>query len=161
VPQLYIVNISVPAEVEQALDTRSSMGVIGDMAAYQSYQLGQAMPVAAANPAGGLAGAGVGLGMGMAMAGPMMAGGGPGQPAPQAPPPLPPPVSWHIAENGQSVGPFTPAQLAQAAAAGRVAPDTLVWSHGMPSWAAASQVPQLAGLFPPQPPPPPRQGQGR
>ena len=41
---------------------------IGDMAAFQSYQLGQAMPVAAANPAGGLAGAGVGLGMGMAMA---------------------------------------------------------------------------------------------
>jgi membrane protease subunit (stomatin/prohibitin family) len=46
IPQLYIVNISVPAEVEQALDTRTSMGVIGDMAAYQSYQLGQAMPVA-------------------------------------------------------------------------------------------------------------------
>ena len=30
-------------------------GVIGDMAAYQHYQLAQAMPVAAANPAGGLA----------------------------------------------------------------------------------------------------------
>ena len=158
-PQLYIVNISVPAEVEQALDARASMRVIGDLAAYQGYQLAQAMPVAAANPAGGLAGAGVGLGMGMAMAGPMMASGGPGHPTPQAPPP-PPPVSWHIAENGQSVGPFTPAQLAQAAAAGRVGPDTLVWSHGMPSWAAASQVPQLADLFPPQPPPPP-QGQDR
>ena len=39
-PQLYIVNISVPAEVEQALDTRSSMSVIGDMAAFQGYQLG-------------------------------------------------------------------------------------------------------------------------
>ena len=141
----------MPAEVEQALDTRSSMGVIGDMAAYQSYQLGQAMPVAAANPAGGLAGAGVGLGMGMAMAGPMMTSGGPGPPVAQAPPPLPP-LSWHIAENGQSVGPFTPAQLAQAAAAGRVGPDTPVWSPGMPSWAAASQVPQLAGLFPPPPP---------
>jgi hypothetical protein len=158
VPQLYIVNISVPAEVEQALDTRSSMGVIGDMAAYQSYQLGQAMPVAAANPAGGLAGAGVGLGMGMAMAGPMMASGGPGHPA--APPPPPPPVSWHVAENGQSVGPFTPAQLAQAAAAGRFGPASLVWSPGMASWTAASQVPQLATLFPPPPPPPP-QGQDR
>ncbi|MDJ0852746.1 MAG: SPFH domain-containing protein, partial [Myxococcota bacterium] len=47
IPQLYIVNISVPAEVEQALDTRTSMTAIGDMAAYQAYQLGQAMPVAA------------------------------------------------------------------------------------------------------------------
>jgi membrane protease subunit (stomatin/prohibitin family) len=152
VPQLYIVNISVPAEVEQALDTRASMGMIGDLAAYQSYQLGQSMPVAAANPAGGLAGAGVGLGMGMAMAGPMMASGGPRPPGPQAPPP-PPPVSWHVAENGQSVGPFSPAQLAQAVTAGRLRPDTLVWTSGMPGWTAAGEVPQLAGLFPPPLPP--------
>jgi membrane protease subunit (stomatin/prohibitin family) len=156
IPQLYIVNISVPAEVEQALDTRTSMGVIGDMAAYQSYQLGQAMPVAAANPSGGLAGAGVGLGMGMAMAGPMMHGaGGAAGPSPQAPPPPPPPASWHIAENGQSVGPFTPAQLSQGAATGRVRPDTLVWTAGMANWMAAGQVPQLTGLFQPAPPPPP------
>ena len=43
-------------------------GVVGDLAAYQPYQLGAATPVAAANPAGGLAGAGVGVGMGLAMA---------------------------------------------------------------------------------------------
>ncbi|MDH3211631.1 MAG: SPFH domain-containing protein [Myxococcales bacterium] len=152
VPQLYIVNISVPAEVEQALDTRASMGMIGDLAAYQSYQLAQSMPVAAANPAGGLAGAGVGLGMGMAMAGPMMAGGGLRPSGPQAPPP-PPPASWHVAENGQSVGPFSPAQLAQAVTAGRLRPDTLVWTSGMPGWTAAGEVPQLAGLFPPPLPP--------
>ncbi len=156
IPQLYIVNISVPAEVEQALDIRTSMGVIGDMAAFQAYQLGQAMPVAAANPAGGLAGAGVGLGMGMAMAGPMLQGGAPGQPGPQAPPP-PPPVTWHIAENGQSVGPFTPPQLAQAVSAGRVRPDTLVWTQGMAGWTAANQIPQVLGLFAASPPPlPPR-----
>ena len=98
IPQLYIVNISVPAEVEQALDTRSSMSVIGDMAAFQSYQLGQAMPVAAANPAGGLAGAGVGLGMGMAMAGPMMQGAG-AAPPPQTPPP--PPAPHRLASGGE------------------------------------------------------------
>ncbi len=158
IPQLYIVNISVPAEVEQALDTRSSMGVIGDMAAFQSYQLGQAMPVAAGNPAGGLAGAGLGLGMGMAMAGPMLSGGAPGQPGPQAsPPPLP--ASWHIAENGQSVGPFTPPQLAQAVSGGRVRPDTLVWTQGMAGWTPANQVPQLLGLFGTSPPPLPAAGE--
>ena len=67
IPQLYIVNVSVPPEVERALDARASMNAIGDMGAYQAYQLGNAMPEAAANPAGGLAGAGVGLGMGLAM----------------------------------------------------------------------------------------------
>ncbi len=158
IPQLYIVNISVPAEVEQALDTRSSMGVIGDMAAFQSYQLGQAMPVAAGNPAGGLAGAGLGLGMGMAMAGPMFSGGAPGQPGPQGPPP-PLPASWHIAENGQSVGPFTPPQLSQAVSAGRVRPDTLVWTQGMAGWTSANQVPQLLGLFGTSPPPLPAAGE--
>jgi len=79
-PQLWIVNISVPEEVEKALDARTSMGVIGNLAMYQHYQLGHSMPVAAANPAGGLAGAGVGVGMGMAVAGQMLPvpGGGPG-----------------------------------------------------------------------------------
>ena len=149
IPQLYIVNISLPAEVEQALDTRTSMGVIGDMARYQAYQLGQAMPVAAANPAGGLAGAGVGLGMGMAMAAPMMSGIGP---AAGAPPP-PPSVSWHIAENGQSVGPFNAAQLSEAVAAGRLRPESLVWSAGMAGWLPVSQVPALAALFQTGPPP--------
>jgi membrane protease subunit (stomatin/prohibitin family) len=158
IPMLQIVNISLPAEVEKALDARTSMGVIGDMAQYQAFQMGQAMPVAAANPAGGLAGAGVGLGMGMAMAGPMMrqtgSAEGYGAPGPQAPAPPPPLPSWHIAENGQSMGPFTPTQLAEAVTASRVRPDTLVWSAGMSGWSQASQVPELAALFRVVPPPP-------
>lgn len=159
IPQLFIVNISVPAEVEQALDTRSSMGVLGDLGAFQQYQLGHAMPIAAQNPAGGLAGAGVGLGMGMAMAsqwapGNPAAPGAPGMPG-GAPPPPPVPTPWHIVENGLTVGPFSPQQLAQAAATGRIRPDTLVWTQGMAAWTAAAGVPQLATLLggvPPQPP---------
>jgi membrane protease subunit (stomatin/prohibitin family) len=95
VPQLFIVNVSVPAEVEQALDVRTSMNVIGDLTAFQAYQLGQAMPVAAANPAGGIAGAGLGVGMGMAIASPMLGGAGRGAAPPGgAPPPPPAPVWW-------------------------------------------------------------------
>jgi membrane protease subunit (stomatin/prohibitin family) len=165
IPQLYIVNVSVPEEVERALDARASMNAIGDMGAYQAYQLAGAMSEAAANPAGGLAGAGVGLGMGMAMTNSMggMFGGqaGPGGPAPGAapaagpPPPVPVAVAWHLAENGQSVGPLTGPQLAQAVAAGRVSRTTLVWSAGMSAWAAAADVDALAGLFATQPPPVP------
>ena len=155
IPQLHIVNISLPAEVERALDVRTSMGIVGDLASFQAFQLGNAMPVAAANPAGGLAGAGLGLGMGMAMAGPMMAGGmaGPpaapssGPPAPMAPPPPPPIPSWHLAENGEAVGPFSATQLIEAVASGRMRPDTLVWQPGMSRWAQAGSVPDLVGLF--------------
>lgn len=164
IPQLYIVNVSVPAEVEQALDTRASMTAIGDMAVYQAYQLGNAIPAAAANPAGGIAGAGVGLGMGVAMAGTMMpaaAGRMPmGQQVDANPPaataPLMAVVAWHIAENGAPVGPFTSAQLAQAIAAGRVGRDTLVWSPGMSGWLGASQVAGLQSMFAATPPPIPR-----
>ncbi|HEB89211.1 MAG TPA: SPFH domain-containing protein [Deltaproteobacteria bacterium] len=161
IPQLYIVNVSVPAEVERALDARASMNAIGDMNAFQAYQLGNAMPEAAANPAGGLAGAGVGLGMGLAMTNAMggivggNAGGsaGPASPTTPAGPPPVPTVAWHIAEGGESVGPFTPAQLAQAIASGRVGRDTLVWRAGMNEWAGAAEVEDLAGFFAPQPPP--------
>jgi membrane protease subunit (stomatin/prohibitin family) len=156
IQQLYIVNISVPAEVEQALDARTSMNAIGDMAAYQSYQLGQAMPVAAANPAGGLAGAGVGLGMGLGIAQTMGAtptqGGSP--PSAQTPPP-PPVPNWHIAVNGQTQGPFTPEQMAAGITTGQVRGDTLVWNTGMADWTAASQIPLFTALFQPAPPPPP------
>ena len=70
--QLFLVNISLPAEVEKALDARSGMGIVGDLSAYQAFQIGHSVPDAARNPAGGLAGAGVGLGMGAALAAPMM-----------------------------------------------------------------------------------------
>ena len=145
IPQLYIVNVSVPAEVEQALDSRSSMNALGDLAAYQAYQLAQSMPVAAANPAGGLAGAGVGLGMGLAMAGPAF--------APGTAPPAPPGAVWHLVESDRSVGPFAPDWIARAATDGRLTRDTLVWSPGMPGWLPAGQVPALATLLGPPPVP--------
>jgi len=154
-PQLYIVNISLPAEVEQALDTRTSMNVVGDLAAFQQFQLGHSMPVAAANPAGGLAGAGVGLGMGLAMANQMAPAGIPGLagPPPIGPPPLP--GVWHLVEGGRPVGPLALAQLQEAVATGRLGPETLVWSAGMSNWVPAAGVPQLAALLAAPPPPPP------
>ncbi len=156
IPQLYIVNISLPAEVEKAVDARSGMGIVGDMSRFQAYQIGQAIPDAATNPAGGIAGAGLGLGMGMAMAGPMMHGPGAAQPlSANAPPAVPvaPAASWHIAEGGQALGPLTVDQLAQAKTAGRLHPGTLVWTTGMAGWTQAGQVPQLAQLFQAGPPP--------
>ncbi len=154
IPQMFIVNISLPSEVEKALDVRTSMNALGDLSSYQAYQAGAAMPVVAANPAGGIAGAGLGVGMGMAMAGPMMGAvsGGPSAPAPAAaPPPLP--ASWHVAENGRAVGPISVAEVGQAIADGRVTRETLVWSAGMAEWSAAGGVPELAALFAAAPPP--------
>ena len=61
-----IENISLPQEVEAAMDKRTSMGVIGDVGRYTQFQAADAMRDAAQNPGGG-AGAGMGLGAGFAM----------------------------------------------------------------------------------------------
>jgi len=63
--------ISLPDEVQKAIDTRSEMGVLG--VNYMQYQAGQAVVDAAKNPSGGgsMAGLGVGLGAGVGLGGAM------------------------------------------------------------------------------------------
>lgn len=157
VPQLFIVNISLPEAVEKALDTRTSIGVIGDMNKYQQYQMGTAMTTAAANPGGGAA-EGMGLGMGFAMANQMAqnlgrAGAAPGG----GPPPLPAAETWHVAVGGQSQGPFTSAQIADGIGSGQIGVGTLLWNPSLSAWTAAGQLPQFAPRFaPPTPPPLPK-----
>ncbi len=74
--------VSLPEEVQKAVDTRSSMQVLN--ANYVQYQAGQAMREAAQNPSGGTAGAGVGVGAGIGMGWTMMDSmRPPQQPAPQ------------------------------------------------------------------------------
>ncbi len=59
-------SISLPEELQKALDTRISMGMVGNMAAYTQYQTANAIPLAAQNE-GGLAGIGASLGAGLTM----------------------------------------------------------------------------------------------
>ena len=69
-----IENISLPQEVEAAMDKRTSMGVIGDVGRYTQFQAADAMRDAAQNPSGGAgtaAGLGAGFAIGNAMAGAM------------------------------------------------------------------------------------------
>ncbi|TVX96073.1 SPFH domain-containing protein [Cohnella terricola] len=64
---LTIENISLPAEVEQMIDRKSSMNIAGNLDNYMKYQTAEAIREAANNPDGGAAGTGAGLGAGMAM----------------------------------------------------------------------------------------------
>ena len=90
IKQVQGLSINLPPDVQEAVNERSKMGVLG--VNYMQYQAGQAMTTAAANPSGGagaLAGAGVGLGAGLGigygMAGQMQGayGPGPGSPCPK------------------------------------------------------------------------------
>ncbi|MEV8512282.1 SPFH domain-containing protein [Dactylosporangium sp. NPDC051484] len=66
IPKFIIENISLPPEVEEALDKRTSMGVLGNLDQYTKFQAANAMEAAANNQGG--AGEGFGLGLGMAAA---------------------------------------------------------------------------------------------
>jgi len=171
-PELYIENISLPPAVEQALDKRTSMGVVGDLNKYTQYSAAEAMQSAAsASGDGGTMGAGLGAGLGMAMGNMMTGTGGPwgqaqNQPhqqaaRPAAPPPPPVEHVWHIAENGETRGPFSKADLGRMAATGELTRETHVWTAGQDGWMQAEDVTELAQLFtvmPPPPPPPPPAG---
>jgi membrane protease subunit (stomatin/prohibitin family) len=89
-PTFLIENISLPPEVEAALDKRTSMGIVGDMRQYAQFQAANAIEKAAEHGGSGSAGLelGAGLAMGQQMAQTLSGGGQAApQPAPAAPTP--------------------------------------------------------------------------
>ena len=154
--KLLVENISLPPEVEQALDKRTSMGVIGDLSKYTQFQAAEALRDAAANP-GGTAAAGLGAGMGFAiggqMAGALQGAQAAGAAGAHAPPPLPGAVQFWVAVNNQQTGPFDIAALQRKVQSGELKQDALVWRPGMPGWSAAGGVAELQPLFANVPPP--------
>src|SRR5438093_9272247 len=101
----YIENISLPPEVEEALDTRSKIGVLGDLNRYALYQSATAIGDAAKNPSGA-AGAGVGIGAGIALGQQM----GTRLTPTAGPPPLP--AVFFAVMNGTQTGPHDITTLA-------------------------------------------------
>ncbi len=152
-PALLIENISLPPEVESVLDKRTSMGIVGDLGKYAQFQAAEAMRAAADAP-GSAMGTMIGVGMGAQLTAPQSGPWGAAA-APSPPPPPPPERVWHIAENGQTRGPFSRADLGRMAASGGMTRDTLVWTAGADGWTKAGDIDELARLFTVMPPPPP------
>ncbi len=161
-PAFYIENISLPSEVEAALDKRTSMGIVGDLSKYTEFSAAEAVTTSAENSSGGggLA-AGLGAGMGIAMAermargpwGAPLAGAAPAAAA--KPPPPPQDKIWHVAADGATRGPFSESDLRLMAASGDISADTYLWTPGGPDWRRGRDVSELADLFSASPPPPP------
>lgn len=80
VTKFYVENISLPPEVEAAMDKRASMGALGNVQTYAQFQAADAMRDAAQNEGGG-AGLGAGLGAGFAVGNQMANAFGANQPA--------------------------------------------------------------------------------
>ena len=153
-----IENISLPPAVEEALDKRTQMGVLGDMTKYTQFQAANALADAAKNPgtAGNMVGMLAGVNLGGVMGGVMQQSQQ--APAPQqapagGPPPLPGAATWYAGIQGQQEGPFDAPTLSRKIASGEIGRETLVWKQGMANWQKAAEVADLVGFFASVPPP--------
>ncbi|SFV50216.1 Putative virion core protein (lumpy skin disease virus) [hydrothermal vent metagenome] len=154
--KILIENISLPAEVEKALDRRTSREITGDLNANMQYQAAEAL----GKDGGGGMSEMAGLGAGMAMASQManMMGGmsqsqpqPQSQPAPASPPPLPSSEEqYFVAIDKKAQGPYGPDELKAMIMNQSLKRETLVWREGMSEWEKASE--HLAPLFSSVPP---------
>ena len=152
-PELYIENISLPPAVEKALDERTSRGVVADLDDHFRYKAAEALGTEGGS-AGAAMGMGMGAGIGMQM-GNMTMGRGPwGYAAASVPPPPPVEHVWHVAEGGNTTGPFSKADLGQQVSGGKLTRESWVWTPGQDGWMRAEET-ELAELFTVAPPPPP------
>lgn len=155
ITKLLVENISLPQSVEEALDRRTSMGVIGNLRDYTQFQAAEAMKAAAENPSGG-ASEGIGMGMGFAMANKMgesLSVPGSTNVAAATPPPVPGQTTYFMALNGQQSGPFNVADIESKIKSGEVSRNTLVWNQALVEWTQAGKVSEFASHFASMPPP--------
>jgi len=159
ITKLLIENISLPQEVEEALDKKSSMEIIGNLDKFVKFQSAQAIETAAKNP-GGAASAGVGLGMGFAIAsqlGTAMNRTLNNDPSDNhGPPPLPEsgtPVVYFIGSQGTRKGPYDLQTIISFLSNGAITSETLLWKHGMVAWQKADTFDELRALLLATPPP--------
>jgi len=158
--QFYVENVSLPPEVEQAMDRRSQMGIVGDLNNYGRFQAAEAIRDAANNP-GGIAGVGAGLGAGVGLANHMMSAvaaapvntrGLTASGSLDGPPPQLPVSTFFVAINNTQHGPFDVPTVMSRIRDGSVTRATLVWKQGMANWAGAESVDELRALFASVPP---------
>jgi len=161
ITKLLVENISLPVSVEEALDKKSSMGIVGNLDDYFKFQSANAMAAAAENP-GGEASAGVGMGMGFAMANQMGQAMMPGQKetAPPSsavtPPPLPDQPSgivYYLAVKGKQLGPLGQDKIIHNIKIGKIKSEMLMWRPGLKAWQRAGEIHELIPLFNTTPPP--------
>lgn len=85
-----------------------------------------------------------------------MMGGMNQQIIPSSDPPLIPTVTYHVAVNGQSTGPFDLNTLQQMITTGQFTANSLVWKTGMTQWEKSETINEMKTLFintmPPIPP---------
>jgi membrane protease subunit (stomatin/prohibitin family) len=142
-----IENISVPPAVEEALDKRTSMGIITDLHQYLEFQTAESMTTENANSTAAM---GASMGVGFAMAEKLSKNFGEQKGY------IPEPFEkmYYYAKDKQPIGPLSIDEIESLIKDNTINADTLIWSSGMESWQKARSIEEIESLFNLLTPPP-------
>lgn len=156
-----IMSVNVPEDdpsfqkLKEAKDMAARIKITGrDI--YQMQRSFDVMEKAASNEGGNVGsmmGVGMGLGAGVNIGNQM--GNMAAQTLQVAPPPLSQATAYYVAVNGQQSGPYDLLTIQTFIDSGQINAQTMVWKAGMPAWAPASTLMELAPRFGACPPPVP------
>jgi membrane protease subunit (stomatin/prohibitin family) len=143
--KMLVENISLPEDVQKALDRRTSRAITGDLDDNLKYQAGEAMSNASnGSTMGDMVGMGAGIAMGQQMADAMKHDT---RIQSDVPPPPPDIKQYFVSIQGKAEGPFDLDTMRQMIAEGTLTRNTYVWREDLNSWKEAVHV--IGGLFPP------------
>ncbi|RUM68855.1 MAG: antifreeze protein [Sulfurospirillum sp.] len=148
--RVLIENISVPPMVEEALDKRTSMGMIGDLRKYLDFQTAESLT----KEGSGMSQM-VGMGVGFAMADKLAKSFDKQKTHPQSPY-IPEPFEkmYYFAQDRQPKGPYNIDEIEEMIKTNKIDASTLMWSTGMEKWEKAKDIEEIETLFNYLTPPP-------
>ena len=151
--KMLVENISLPEEVEKALDRRTSRAITGNLNDNIKYQMGEALGNASSGGGSSAMGDMLGMGAGIALGKEMMDSLSQSTPNKSQPPKLPTRdnTMYHVAIDDVSEGPYDIRTIQRLIKEGSITRDTLVWREGLEDWQDANSV--LGKLFGSTPPP--------
>jgi membrane protease subunit (stomatin/prohibitin family) len=149
--KILIENISLPNDVEKALDKRSSREITGNLDDNIKYQTGEAL----GNGSGSMSdmvGMGAGIAVGQSMANALEKN----KIDKNTPPPLPQrnATMYYVAISDESEGPYDIRTIQHFINEKKIQKDTLIWTKGEEDWVEASTL--LEKYFNATPPPLPK-----
>ena len=148
---MLVENISLPKEVENALDKRTSREITEDLEAHIKYQTGEALGNSAnggSSAIGDMIGMGAGIALGQEMLNKTKSTDK------NTPPALPSrdETLYHVAIDGVSDGPYDIRKIRELIKTGQLKEDTLVWKKSLKDWKNAKDI--LGEHFSKNTPPP-------
>jgi len=150
--KILVENISLPSNVEKALDARSSREITGNLDDNIKYQTGEAL----GSDKGGSMGEMIGMGAGIAMGQNMAESLTKKNLDKHTPPPLPERNStmYYVALNDEKEGPYDLRTIQLFINEKKINKETLIWTEGLKDWVEAYSI--LEKNFNATPPPLPK-----